>query len=1389
MYTQNKRKYLAFMALALAGLLFIPTAARAADWPTFRHDNHRSAVSEEKLEPPLSLQWTFVPPLPPEPAWPTPAKEKPRVRFDEVFHPAAAGGAVYFCTSSDDTLYCLDAASGAMKWRYTTGGPMRVAPTIDGGRVYAGSDDGHVYCLNADDGALLWKVRAGFRDDQLLGNGRMISVWPVRTGVLVEDGTAYFGAGVFPHESILLYAVNADDGSVLWCNDTCGETGYRLEFGGISPQGPMLASDTTVFVPSGRAMPAAFSKEDGSFLNYLSPGGKVGGTWALLTEDRLLAGIESKRAYGTERGQAHRGTAYAWFPGLHLVVQGDDAYMVTFDNLLALDRQAFQRAEQWRAEIDKERKPLDDRLKILKRMRRETKAEDLAKTDAQIAEIQKQVNNFATQQRRIQEAVCRWQRPCEQNDALILAGKTLYLGGQEQVAAATISTGREEWQAPVEGRACGLAVSNGRLLVSTDSGRIYCFAGGEGAGSTVSPPAVPSPLQDDPDAALITQAAEHIVAETGVTKGYCLVYGCGTGRLACELAKRTELTFVCIDESPQNVTTATGAFRAAGILGARATAHQGNLMDLPYADYFANLVVSETALIRDDAKLSMEELLRVQKPCGGILYIGRPEGAPATALDEQPGADVKTASGLRWTKLVRGALPGAGAWTHQYADASNTACSPDERVRGALGVLWYGQPGPQHMVERHARAAAPLAMDGRLFTQGEHRVEAHDAYNGVQLWVREIPGAVRVRVDSDMGNLAMVSDGLFVAAYDQCLRLDPVSGKTTRTFGLPDTGGVAKRWGYLACVETGNRQVLVGSVAKPLPEDYGEFQAALLDADDSWADLGNREDLPKQYRDYLNQLAAKYPEPDERAFWEAQQAGVMWRNMSPWPAWGSVATPKGAITQNIMASDIVFALDANSGETLWEYEGQAVAHPAIAIGQVGDGHLLFLADCNVSEEEKQAAMAEREALMEKGAWERAKTKYNPSDADVRRVIALDAVTGEKRWERIIDITGCGGDRMGLACNEGVLCFFGCFSNHDRNLFKDGKLEWRRVTAVAMADGADVWSRPLNYLRRPVLMEDEVIIEPRLCSLQTGEVKQRLHPLTGEESTWEFVRPGHCCSVTSACPNMFFLRGYFLWYYDTERDQGMLPFGGIRPGCWINTIPANGLVLFPEASAGCTCSYPIRSTVVLQPKEELKTWSVFVQNGGLTPVDRLAINLGAPGDWRDDGEETMWFAYPHPPSSSWYSYGVDFKLKTEFYEGKEYFCRNIQGTTIQGTDKPWVFGSGCAGLKSCKVPLLSEGQGAGRYTVRLCFLEQDGVAEGDRVFDVKLQGKTVLKNFDIVKEAGGAGVAVVKECTGIEVTDLLHIELVCHNETPERSQMPIINGMEFIREELKVAQGG
>jgi len=49
--------------------------------------------------------------------------------------------------------------------------------------------------------------------------------------------------------------------------------------------------------------------------------------------------------------------------------------------------------------------------------------------------------------------------------------------------------------------------------------------------------------------------------------------------------------------------------------------------------------------------------------------------------------------------------------------------------------------------------------------------------------------------------------------------------------------------------------------------------------------------------------------------------------------------------------------------------------------------------------------------------------------------------------------------------------------------------------------------------------------------------------------------------------------------------------------------------------------------------------------------------------------------------------------------------------------------------------------------------------GERVFDVAIQGRTVLKSFDIVQEAGGADRAMTREFKGVKVKDLLTIELV------------------------------
>jgi hypothetical protein len=82
-----------------------------------------------------------------------------------------------------------------------------------------------------------------------------------------------------------------------------------------------------------------------------------------------------------------------------------------------------------------------------------------------------------------------------------------------------------------------------------------------------------------------------------------------------------------------------------------------------------------------------------------------------------------------------------------------------------------------------------------------------------------------------------------------------------------------------------------------------------------------------------------------------------------------------------------------------------------------------------------------------------------------------------------------------------------------------------------------------------------------------------------------------------------------------------------------------------------------------------------------------------------------------------------------------------------------------------------------YRVRLHFAELEDVKPGQRMFDVNLQGQTIIGNLDVVKEAGGPRSALVKEVRGIQAGDTLTLELMPRSERP-----PIVSGIEVYEEQ-------
>ena len=154
-------------------LVTVPIVAAAEDWPTYRGDRWRSGITAESLDAPrLRLLWTFRSPHPPQTAWEGPAKwdAYAGIRgltdmrdYDHSFPVAVAGNSVFFASSADDSVRCLDSRDGSVKWTFTTNAPVRVAPTYHDGRLFFGSDDGQAYCLNARNGRLIWTYRPPVR--------------------------------------------------------------------------------------------------------------------------------------------------------------------------------------------------------------------------------------------------------------------------------------------------------------------------------------------------------------------------------------------------------------------------------------------------------------------------------------------------------------------------------------------------------------------------------------------------------------------------------------------------------------------------------------------------------------------------------------------------------------------------------------------------------------------------------------------------------------------------------------------------------------------------------------------------------------------------------------------------------------------------------------------------------------------------------------------------------------------------------------------------------------------------------------------------------------------------------------------------------------------------
>jgi hypothetical protein len=284
-------------------------------------------------------------------------------------------------------------------------------------------------------------------------------------------------------------------------------------------------------------------------------------------------------------------------------------------------------------------------------------------------------------------------------------------------------------------------------------------------------------------------------------------------------------------------------------------------------------------------------------------------------------------------------------------------------------------------------------------------------------------------------------------------------------------------------------------------------------------------------------------------------------------------------------------------------------------------------------------------------------------------------------------------------------------------------------------------------------------------LATGSRRTIEHPLTGQPVPWTAFTRTHGCNHPVASESLVLVRAGTPAFVDLSNFSGTNSLGGFRSSCQNNLIAADGVLSVPRY-AGCHCAYPLTTSLALVHMPDAEMWSCFGSFPVRGRVKRVGLNLGAPGDRRaDDG--TLWLDYPSVGGPS-----PDIPVKVA-PEKVEWFRHH--STWAQGEGLKWVAASGCKGLTSLVATLAAGAQEEKPYTVRLCFIEPDGLKPGERVFSVALQGREVLKDLDIAAEAGGSKRPLVREFRGIIVKDELTITVTA------KAGAPVLCGVEIVAE--------
>jgi outer membrane protein assembly factor BamB len=1228
-----------------------------SDWSMWRYDANRSAASPENLPTELHLQWvnqytkrTMV--------WDDPLNND-LMHYDRVFEPVVMNKTLFIGFNDCDKVTAIDTETGKEKWSFYTDGPVRFPPVASKGKVFFTSDDGYLYCVNASSGKLVWKFRGGPSARKILGNKRLISIWPARGGPVLKDDTIYFAASIWPFMGTFIYALKAETGEIVWVNDGTGAQ-FILQphnspaFAGVAPQGALVATDDKLLVPGGRSVPACFDRHSGKFLYYqLASNNQTGGSFVCAGKEVFFNHHREKitSVYNLEDGKTLIKTI-----GKYPVLNQNTFYF-SGDSITAVDASGLlKNPKEWGKSII-------------------------------------------------------WNITADASNDLIKAGNCLYSAGKQGITAINLygKSGLPEilWKKEIDGQVERLIAADDKLFAVTLDGRIMAFGANKTSPVIINHKPV---LEEIPSH--INKKALSIIEKTGVKEGYALLYGIDGGDFIEALLRNSNLHVIAVDPDGAKITKLRQRLDNSGLYGERVAVYTGDPFTFQSPPYMASLTIVDnldTTVYKYNENF-LKIIFQSIRPYGGKLWLNITGEEKISFLKTAENVDLyglKIFSDSEFPVLSReGALNGSSDWTHQYGDISNTTKSNDSLVKLPLGILWFGGNSNLDVLPRHAHGPPEQVIGGRLFIEGMDCISARDVYTGRVLWKvkleglknygiyydktyadtplkvtynqRHIPGA-----NSRGTNFVATIDYVYVIENGNCLVLDSATGKTVKVISLQSkNSSKSSQWGYIGIYKD---YLIAGSDFMPY--------SGLVSNDTIW-----------------------------NTFLSTYKGDIAFTNFDQ------------------TASKRMVIMNCSTGDILWEFNANhGFIHNAITVGN-----------------DKIFCLDKIPPVIEEKSKRRG---ISPSETYFLR--AFDIKTGKILWEKKDNIFGT----WLSYSKEYDILLQSKRPSTDMVIGEEGK----RMIAYRGKDGSVLWDVSDEYATFPIIHGNKIVTEGKIFNLSTGEILYRESPLTGSKIPWVWNRQ-YGCNYPIASEYLITFRSAAAGFYDFANNSGTGNFGGFKSGCTSNLIAANGVLNAPDYTRTCQCSYQNQTSLALVYMPEVEVWTYNLIQLDEAPIKRVGINLGAPGDrLSDDG--TLWLEYPNVGGPA-----PDIPVSIT-PENPEWFRHH--SSRINGDGLKWVAASGCKGLESITITLLKKSEKSFPYTVRLYFAEPELASPDNRVFNVSIQGEVMLKNFDIIREAGTKYRAITKEFKKIMIKDDLNIKFSPGNNL--NNNAPIICGIEIIAE--------